>query len=115
MISLLSIFCTWFVIALSGALMPGPVLTVTVSESARRGAAAGPLMIFARYIFRLLSLQRPVKDLVCLSSVTAATGTAADAPRDLFLPAFKTGFLFIFIHGIQTVFNKSGGFNRLDS
>jgi len=34
-----------FVIALSGALMPGPLLTVTISESARRGAAAGPLLI----------------------------------------------------------------------
>jgi threonine/homoserine/homoserine lactone efflux protein len=34
-----------FVIALSGALMPGPLLTVTISESARRGAGAGPLLI----------------------------------------------------------------------
>ena len=34
-----------FVIALSGALMPGPLLTVTISESARRGAWAGPLLI----------------------------------------------------------------------
>ena len=34
-----------FVIALSGALMPGPLLTVTIGESARRGASAGPLLI----------------------------------------------------------------------
>lgn len=34
-----------FVIALSGALMPGPLLTVTIGESARRGAKAGPLII----------------------------------------------------------------------
>ncbi len=54
MISLLTIFVSSFVIALSGALMPGPVLTVTVSESARRGAIVGPLMIFGHSILELL-------------------------------------------------------------
>lgn len=52
--ALLTIFGSSFVIALSGALMPGPVLTVTVSESARRGAVAGPLMIFGHGILELL-------------------------------------------------------------
>lgn len=33
--------------------MPGPVLTVTVSESARRGAKAGPLMILGHGILEL--------------------------------------------------------------
>lgn len=51
--ALLTIFGSSFVIALSGALMPGPVLTVTVSESARRGAVAGPLMIFGHAILEL--------------------------------------------------------------
>lgn len=36
---------TSFLVALSGALMPGPLLTVTVSEAARRGFWAGPLII----------------------------------------------------------------------
>ncbi|MBW1991213.1 MAG: LysE family transporter [Deltaproteobacteria bacterium] len=36
---------TSFVVALSGAMMPGPLLTVTVGESARRGFWAGPLII----------------------------------------------------------------------
>jgi len=39
-----------FVIALSGALMPGPLLTVTIGESARRGASAGPLLIVGHVI-----------------------------------------------------------------
>ncbi len=36
---------TSFLVALSGALMPGPLLTVTVGEAARRGFWAGPLII----------------------------------------------------------------------
>lgn len=50
---LLGIFGTSFVIALSGALMPGPVLTVTISESSRRGFWAGPLIIVGHGILEL--------------------------------------------------------------
>ncbi len=46
----LGIFGTSFVIALSGALMPGPVLTVTISESSRRGFWVGPLIILGHAI-----------------------------------------------------------------
>jgi len=51
---LAAIFISSFVIALSGALMPGPLLTVTVSESTRRGAIAGPLMILGHGILEIL-------------------------------------------------------------
>ena len=51
--NLLTIFCTSFVLALSGALMPGPLLTVTVSESSRRGAMVGPMMIFGHALLEL--------------------------------------------------------------
>ena len=54
LITLATIFSSSFVIALSGAIMPGPVLTVTVSESARRGAIAGPLMILGHGILELI-------------------------------------------------------------
>lgn len=53
MLALVLIFTSSFVIALSGALMPGPLLTVTISESSRRGAVAGPLMILGHGILEL--------------------------------------------------------------
>lgn len=51
---LLAIFVSSFMVTLSGALMPGPLLTVTVTESSTRGATAGPLMIFGHGVLELL-------------------------------------------------------------
>lgn len=48
--SLTGILLSSFAVAVSGALMPGPVLTVTISESARRGFWAGPLIILGHGI-----------------------------------------------------------------
>lgn len=48
------IFFTSFIVALSGALMPGPLLTVTITESAKRGAWAGPLLIAGHAILELV-------------------------------------------------------------
>ncbi len=39
------IFTTAFLIGLSGALLPGPLLTVAISESARQGFWTGPLLV----------------------------------------------------------------------
>jgi threonine/homoserine/homoserine lactone efflux protein len=53
---LITIFVSSFVIALSGAMMPGTLLTVTISESSRRGVIAGPLLIFGHAILELALL-----------------------------------------------------------
>lgn len=50
---LFPIFASSFLIALSGALMPGPLLTATISESSRRGFAAGPLLIAGHALLEL--------------------------------------------------------------
>jgi threonine/homoserine/homoserine lactone efflux protein len=50
---LLTIFVSSFVIAMSGALMPGPLLTVTISESSRRGFITGPLLVAGHALLEL--------------------------------------------------------------
>jgi threonine/homoserine/homoserine lactone efflux protein len=53
MLALLAIFLSSFIAALSGALMPGPLFTVTVAESPRRGTLTGPLLIVGHGILEL--------------------------------------------------------------
>jgi threonine/homoserine/homoserine lactone efflux protein len=53
MIALATIFITSFIIAFSGAMMPGPLLTVTISESAKRGGWAGPKLIAGHAILEI--------------------------------------------------------------
>ena len=49
----ITLFVTSFIVALSGAAMPGPLLTVTISESPRRGLMTGPLLITGHAILEL--------------------------------------------------------------
>jgi len=51
--SLAVIFFTSFVVALTGALMPGPVLALTISSVARRGFRAAPLIIAGHALLEL--------------------------------------------------------------
>jgi threonine/homoserine/homoserine lactone efflux protein len=53
-LDLVSIFSASFFIALSGAMMPGPLLTATISHSASRGMIAGPLLILGHGILELV-------------------------------------------------------------
>jgi threonine/homoserine/homoserine lactone efflux protein len=50
MLGFLGIFWASFLIGFSGALVPGPVLTVTIREAGRRGAWAGPLVVLGHGI-----------------------------------------------------------------
>jgi threonine/homoserine/homoserine lactone efflux protein len=53
MMDILTIFITSFFIAFSGAAMPGPLMTATISESARRGPLAGPVMMVGHSLLEL--------------------------------------------------------------
>jgi threonine/homoserine/homoserine lactone efflux protein len=50
MLGFLGIFWAAFLIGFSGALVPGPVLTVTIREAGRRGPWAGPLVVLGHGI-----------------------------------------------------------------
>lgn len=76
MLILIGIFGSSFLIALSGALMPGPLLTITVAEAGRRGFWAGPLIIlghgileFALLILLLLGVGALINQPVIMGSV----------------------------------------------
>ncbi len=48
------LFLTAFIVGLSGAMMPGPLLTVTIGESARHGTVAAPLIVLGHILLELL-------------------------------------------------------------
>jgi threonine/homoserine/homoserine lactone efflux protein len=65
---LLLIFASSFGVGFSGAIMPGPVLTVTIAEASKRGIWAGPLIVlghgiieFALFISLVLGLESILK------------------------------------------------------
>ena len=50
------LFWSSFVVTLSGAVMPGPLLTATIGESMKRGFRAGPLLVLGHAILEMLLL-----------------------------------------------------------
>lgn len=72
--SLFSLAVTSFIVALSGALMPGPLLTATVGESTRQGGVAGPLLIAGHAILEMALLAA-----LCLGAAPLLTNRAATA------------------------------------
>lgn len=49
-----TLFATAFMVGLSGAMMPGPLLSATIAASARRGWEAGPLIVLGHAVLELL-------------------------------------------------------------
>lgn len=56
MLAYLPIFTTSFVIAFSGAMMPGPFMTTTIGESALSGPWVGPKMIVGHAVLEMVLL-----------------------------------------------------------
>ena len=54
--NLTGLFAIGFIMGLTGAMAPGPLLTVTISESARRGGIVGPLVVLGHGILEAVLL-----------------------------------------------------------
>ncbi|HVN96951.1 MAG TPA: LysE family transporter [Syntrophorhabdaceae bacterium] len=54
--NLSTLFSVGFVLGLTGAMAPGPLLTVTISQSAKRGGITGPLLVLGHGILELALL-----------------------------------------------------------
>jgi hypothetical protein len=79
---LFGIFLSSFLIAFSGAVMPGPVLTVTISESAKRGFWAGPRIILGHGVLEIALIAAMVlgfADLLKHPAVMGVIGIAGGA------------------------------------
>jgi len=74
-LALTGIAATSFTLALSGALMPGPLLTVTMAEAARRGVRAGPLVITGHAILELFLVVAVIKGLGPILKIPPVIGT----------------------------------------
>ena len=54
--NLFSLFSIGFILGLTGAMAPGPLLTITISESAKRGGIVGPMVVVGHAILEFLLL-----------------------------------------------------------
>ncbi|MFB3897001.1 MAG: LysE family transporter [bacterium] len=82
MSALLLIFFGSFIIGFSGAMMPGPMLSVTISHSTRQGFIAGPLVVIGHAILEsilVLAVGFGLGKLLLVKSVTAIIGILGGA------------------------------------
>ena len=77
MIELGAIFIFSFSLALSGALVPGPLFTVTVADSASRGFISGPLLMTGHSLLELGVVAAVVLGLGPLIQAPPVLGTIA--------------------------------------
>jgi len=94
---LAAIFGGSFTLALSGALMPGPLLTVTVAESARIGFRAGPLLMTGHAVLELL----------LVIAIVYGLGPFLKSPSVMGIIALLGGGMLLWM-GVDMVRNSSG-------
>ncbi|MDY0038845.1 MAG: LysE family transporter [Desulforhabdus sp.] len=87
MFEITTIFAASFTLALSGALMPGPLFTITVSESARLGFKAGPLLMIGHALL----------ELVLVAAVIQGLGTYLKLPSVIGVIALLGGLLLVYM------------------
>lgn len=75
--SITALFVTALLLGFSGAMMPGPLLTVNISESYRRGFSAGPLLVLGHGILEILLVVGLALGLGTLLAIPAVKGGIA--------------------------------------
>ena len=83
---------TSFTLALSGTLMPGPLLTVTVAEVARRGVWAGPLVITGHALL----------EFVLLLAILMGLGSYLETPAVIGIISLLGGIV-LFVMGVDMI------------
>ncbi len=81
-LALLAIFATAFVVGLSGAMVPGPLLTVTIGETLGRGPRAGMMLVIGHGLIELalvLALFAGLRELIRSAPVVALISVAGGA------------------------------------
>ena len=73
--AVLTVFALSFVLALSGALIPGPLLTVTIAQTARRGFLASVFIVLGHSLLELLLVLGLVFGLGHFMKLHAVQGT----------------------------------------
>ncbi len=81
MTNLFSLFSIGFILGLTGAMAPGPLLTVTIGESTRRGGIAGPLVVLGHGILELalvflivLGIGKPLNNNIVFTAIAIIGG-----------------------------------------
>lgn len=78
---------TSFGVGLSGALVPGPMLTITISDSIKKGFKAGPLIILGHFI----------TELAIMIIILAGLGWIIGSKTAIFLIGTVGGLILIFM------------------
>jgi threonine/homoserine/homoserine lactone efflux protein len=94
--NLILLFLTSFLIALSGALMPGPMLTVTIADSSQRGFWVGPLVVLGHGFL----------ELVLIFLILAGLGPLLHEPHVIGVIGLAGGLVLLWL-GISMVRNAS--------
>jgi threonine/homoserine/homoserine lactone efflux protein len=87
LVSLFSLFSIGFIMGLTGAMAPGPLLTITIGESAKRGGIVGPLVVLGHGIL----------ELALLILIVFGVGSFLNNPKVLSVIAFFGGFVLVYM------------------
>lgn len=97
----LGLFAGAFVVGLSGAMSPGPVLTETISASIRRGFIAGPLIV----------LGHAMLEMVLLALIVAGCGRFLQQPPVPSVLGIVGGAMLVWM-GVGTIRDSRGVMER---